>query len=291
MASEIGVLIVHGMGAQPADFADAFIAEMRDRLLRLGVEPDAVSWRAGWWADTVKEREDDLWHDLARAHTLRYDAARRFVISHFGDALAYQRVPSQGMDVYRTIHARIREHLAALREQMGGDKPVVVLAHSLGSAIISNFAWDEQKSPTPGTTPTERLETLAGLVTFGSNIPLFTLCLDEIVAIRFPVPTLPAPLRAASRWLNFFDADDVLGYPLRPLSATYHAAVSADLQVNVGTPLRSWNPLSHDEYWTDNDFTVPVAALIRDVLGASRTARSRDVGKLPWSRDMGKLPE
>lgn len=270
MASEIGVLVVHGMGSQPPDFADGFIAGMQGRLLRLGVAPEAVAWRAGWWAGVVNQREADLWRALSADHTLRYEDLRRFVISHFGDALAYQRVPSQGMDVYRTIHARIREHLAALREQMGGDKPIVVLAHSLGSAIVSNYIWDEQKSPTPETAPTQRMETLAGLVTFGSNIPLFTLCLDEVVAIRFPVPALSGPIRAAARWLNFFDADDVLGYPLRPLSASYHDAVSADLQINVGSILRSWNPLSHEEYWTDNDFTGPVATLIRDILLASR---------------------
>ncbi|MFL5562750.1 MAG: alpha/beta fold hydrolase [Gemmatimonadaceae bacterium] len=269
MASEIGVLIVHGMGAQPADFADAFIAEMQGRLLRLGVNPDRVAWRAGWWADTVKQREDELWNELTATHTLRYDSARRFIISSFGDALAYQREPSQATDVYRTIHARIREHLAALREEMGGDKPIVVLAHSLGSVIISNYTWDEQKAPTPGTTATQRMETLAGLVTFGSNIPLFTLCLDDVVAIRFPVPAVSGAIRDASRWLNFFDADDVLGYPLRPLSPSYRDAVSADLQINVGSILRSWNPLSHDEYWTDNDFTGPVASLIREVLEAS----------------------
>jgi hypothetical protein len=269
MASEIGVLIVHGMGAQEPDFADGFIAEMQGRLLRLGIAPERVAWRAGWWADTMKQREDDLWNELSSQHTLRYESARRFVISHFGDALAYQRMPTQGMDVYRTIHARIRQHLAALRAEMGGDKPIVVLAHSLGSAIVSNYVWDEQKTPTPNTTAVERMETLAGLVTFGSNIPLFTLCLDEVVAIRFPVPTVSGTLRDASRWLNFFDADDVLGYPLRPLSPSYRDAVSADLQINVGSLLRSWNPLSHDEYWTDNDFTGPVVSLIREILVAA----------------------
>lgn len=270
MASEIGVLVVHGMGAQPATFADGFIAAMQARLLRFGVAADSIAWRAGWWADTVKQREDELWSDLSRDHTLRWDDTRRFVISHFGDALAYQRIPSQGMDVYRTIHARIREHLAALRDEMGGDKPIVVIAHSLGSTIVSNYIWDEQKSPTRGTTATQRMETLAGLVTFGSNIPLFTLCLDEIVAIQFPAPTLTGTIRDAARWLNFFDADDVLGYPLRPLSASYSEAVSADLQINVGNALRSWNPLSHEEYWSDNDFTGPVATLIRELLAAAR---------------------
>ena len=76
--------------------------------------------------------------------------------------------------------------------------------------------------------------------------------------------------RAAARWLNFFDADDVLGYPLRPLSASYHDAVSADLQIDVGSILKSWNPLSHEEYWTDNDFIAPVAGMIREILVAAR---------------------
>ena len=275
MASDLGVLVVHGMGAQAPDFADAFIAEMQGRLIRLGVAPEAVAWRAGYWADAVKQREDDLWRDLSRDHTMRWEEARRFVISHFGDALAYQRLPSQGMDVYRAIHARIRTHLGALREEMGGDRPIVVIAHSLGSVIVSNYIWDEQKAPTAGTTATQRMETLAGLVTFGSNIPLFTLCLGEIVSIRFPVPALAGPLREASRWLNFFDADDVLGYPLRPLSESYRQAVSGDLQINVGSALRSWNPLSHEEYWTDNDFTAPVAALIRNLLEAGEVSGKR----------------
>ena len=275
MASDLGVLVVHGMGAQAPDFADAFIAEMRGRLIRLGVAPDAVAWRAGYWADAVKQREDDLWRDLARDHTMRWAEARRFVISHFGDALAYQRLPSQGMDVYRAIHARIRAHLGALREVMGGDRPIVVIAHSLGSVIVSNYIWDEQKAPTADSSVTQRMETLAGLVTFGSNIPLFTLCLGEVVSIRFPVPAITGPLRKASRWLNFFDAHDVLGYPLRPLSESYRQAVSADLQINVGSALRSWNPLTHEEYWTDNDFTAPVAALIHDLVEAAAVSGKR----------------
>jgi hypothetical protein len=268
MPADIGVLIVHGMGAQEEDFADGFVAEMRGRLLRLGVAAERVAWRAGWWADVVRDREDALWGALSREHTLRWGDIRRFVVSHFGDAIAYQRVPSQGSDVYRLIHARLRAHLAALRAQMGADRPIVVIAHSLGSVIVSNYTWDEQKAPTAGTSATEQMRTLAGLVTFGSNIPLFTLYLDEIVPIDFPAPELSPAIRRAARWLNFFDADDVLGWPLRPLSARYAEVVSADHQINVGSVLHAWNPLSHEDYWTDDDFTGPVAALLRDLLAA-----------------------
>jgi hypothetical protein len=48
------------------------------------------------------------------------------------------------------------------------------------------------------------METLAGLVTFESTIPLFTLALDDILSIAFPPPTLPAHLRGHAKWFNFF---------------------------------------------------------------------------------------
>ena len=48
MASEIGVLVVHGMGVQAPDFADDFIAEVDDRLERLGVMPGIIGWQPAY---------------------------------------------------------------------------------------------------------------------------------------------------------------------------------------------------------------------------------------------------
>lgn len=137
--------------------------------------------------------------------------------------------------------------------------------------IISNYIWDEQKGKGLGTNAFESMETLTGLVTFGSNIPLFTLALPEIQSITFPPAPLPEYLKARAKWLNFFDADDVLGYPLKPLSPSYGSAVSEDIEINVGGLFTSWNPVSHAEYWTDNDFTKPVARLISDIIIADQT--------------------
>jgi len=171
--------------------------------------------------------------------------------------------------MYRQIHTRIHRHLAKLRFTLGDqDKPLIIIAHSLGSAILSNYIWDEQKNNGLGTNPFERMETLTSIVTFRSNIPLFTLALDNIECINFPPHTLPPNLETKAKWLNFFDGDDVLGYPLKPLSPSYMQTVTEDLQINAGGLFTSWNPISHTEYWTDNDFTKPVAQLIYDLVNA-----------------------
>ncbi|HSX82661.1 MAG TPA: hypothetical protein VLQ80_29380 [Candidatus Saccharimonadia bacterium] len=46
--------------------------------------------------------------------------------------------------------------------------------------------------------------------------------------------------------------------------------MSADLEINVGNLLTAWNPIAPTAYWTDNDFTKPVAQLIRDLVVAQQ---------------------
>lgn len=271
MELEIGVLVVHGIGVQQADFADGFIAEMDDRLDKLSVARGVISWEPAFWADLLNTHEEKLWDDLSRSCDLDWVTVRKFVINVLSDAVAYRREPGEGHDTYGDIHIRMRDHLAHLRASLGGqDKPLVIIAHSLGSVIMSDHIWDEQKHQGLGANSFERTETLAGMVTFGSNIPLFSLALPVVKSIQFPPASLPDNLKAEARWLNFFDADDVLGYPLKPLGPSYEETVTADIEIDVGGLFTSWSPVSHIEYWTDDDFTKPVAQLIRDVVFANR---------------------
>ena len=75
-----------------------------------------------------------------------------------------------------------------------------------------------------------------------------------------------AKLRKKAKWLNLFDADDVLGWPLKQLSLSYSDAVSEDIEVSVGNILTSWNPANHAAYWTDDTVIKPVAYLISSLL-------------------------
>ena len=112
----------------------------------------------------------------------------------------------------------------------------------------------------------ERMRSLAGMVTFGSSLPLFSFAFTTITPIKFPAPQLNSDLKKKAKWLNFYDPDDILGYPLKPISPSYRKVVTTDVAINVGGWLSSWNPASHSQYWTDNDFTKPVAQFIAGFL-------------------------
>ena len=269
MAKKIGVLVVHGIGQQTDGFAEQLIAAVRDRL---GRDAESVEFEPALWANVLERDEAKLLEDLRAKNTLDFVGLRRFVVSFLGDAVAYQRVPEgqQKTDIYGTIHGIIARHMFVLRERLGTDAPLVVVAHSLGCHIISNYIWDLQHpnkaSAVAPATRFERAETLAGMFTLGCNIALFSLAYNRMLPITFPSNTVAqsfpgrsaAEIEQATCWLNMFDRDDILGYPLKPLSPEYAATVTEDREVNVGNIVTSWTPLSHNEYWTDRDVVVPI---------------------------------
>ena len=256
MAEDLGVLVIHGIGSQERDFADEMIDELQD----LVDGSDRIAWQPVFWADVLKKAQDSYLRRANSNNTLDYMGIRRFVVGALGDASAYRRVNDDPKSTYGRVHTIVRDDVANLQGQLGDAKPLVILAHSLGGQIMSNYIWDIQKGieiVTPGNNQFEKMRTMKGLITFGCNIPLFTFALDKVLPIKLP---------AGAKWTNYYDPDDVLGYPLKPLSAEYRATVSRDIPINVGGLFSSWNPLSHNGYWTDNDFTKPVAKFLSSLL-------------------------
>lgn len=267
----LAVAIIHGIGTQTRAFAAPMIAELEDRLEDRGHDPDDVAFQPIHWADILDPRQRAYLDAARAAGPLDFLALRRYVVTALGDAAAYQYVDGPSA-TYVLIHTRIRERLRDLFVDGLGSStaPLVVLAHSLGSHIMSNYIWDTQRAGPTGAGAAagafERFETLAGMVTFGSNIPLFTFARSPVTPIDFPGPGLTPEMRARARWLNYYDRDDILGYPLRPTSPGYAAVVHADVEINVGGFGVSATPLSHNGYWTDNDFTRPVADFLAGLL-------------------------
>lgn len=275
MSKDLAVIVIHGMGSQGPGFADDAIEELSEWVEDRNRDPERIAWQPIYWADILEPRQRRYLRDANRNNDLDYLRLRRFVISALGDASAYQKVPASADTTYRRIHDRIR---VKVKELYSGDLaatavPLVVMAHSLGGHIISNYIWDLQngrifdlvhrpETDLADLSKFEKMQTLAGMITFGCNIPLFTFAYTKVEPIKFPAPRLGNDLKKKAKWLNFYDPDDVLGYPLKPIGPAYRKVVTRDIAINVGGVFSNWNPASHGGYWTDNDFTKPVADFI-----------------------------
>ena len=282
--TRVGVLVVHGMGRQKQNYSEGLRTALLDRL---GGDAWRIEWKEVLWAPILEPRETDLWDAMQRATNpagapIRLDQTtiRGFVLHNFGDATAYQRdedVESAGQLIHQRVSNAIEDLQTALADPAA---PVVVLAHSLGGHIMSNYIWDRQHGSQPSPVlPLWPIPTLAGLITFGCNIPLFALAFRDAKPINLPGEAVTkADVRDVVRWLNFLDQDDVLGWPLRPLymkdadglNDAQRLTVSKleDYEINVGGLLTGWNPASHDGYWEDADFVAPVAEYFTQLLAA-----------------------
>jgi hypothetical protein len=270
----IAVAVIHGIGKQKSDFADQLIAKLTQQFIahlpnnvanpetQLVIEPIH-------WAPVMQEKEDLLWQRLNKTGGLDFMKMRQFMVEFGADALAYQPLPHE-RDVYDAIHGVVAQKFHALAEKAGPTAPLCVIAHSLGTVIASNYLYDLQKGmdflPAPvrahhSETPLEMGETLALFYTLGSPIALWSLRYNDFgTPINVPAAKLGQYYpNLEGEWINFYDADDVIGYPLRPLNEAYRKMVKKDMPVNVGSFLVSWTPLSHLEYWTDDNIIAPVA--------------------------------
>lgn len=269
MIKKVGVLLVHGMGAVSDDFAHDMVEELRERLAGRGLNRDEVAWQSVYWNPLLSPRENRLWIDLSAQNDLNWGRLRKFFLDAFGTVSAYRADRERPEGLYRKIHSAIHQGLQELRGKLGGDKPLLVVAHSLGTTVISDYIWDRQQGRDQelyGGSAFERMETLSGIVTLGSCIPLVAAACDPVTSFQFPPEALPAQLRKKAKWINLYDSDDVLGWPLKQLGPSYSQAVSEDMEVSVGNILTSWNPAHHAAYWSDENVIKPILYLLGSLL-------------------------
>ncbi|RCH64006.1 hypothetical protein DT019_35430 [Streptomyces sp. SDr-06] len=175
-------------------------------------------------------------------HTVRSrigPGATRFL----GDVLVYQRHREQ-------IHARIREQIAAVDPELGRrpDRPVRVVAHSLGGVIAVDMA-----------TAQEPLWT-SSLLTFGSQPSYFHLCDPRGGQLspyteRRPV-TLPSSL---GRWTNLWQPFDILAFAAARVFRLADGTSPIDLPLPHTATAGLW---THSAYWN----LPELASAIRDAM-------------------------
>jgi hypothetical protein len=269
--TKIAVALIHGIGKQDPNFAEPMMGLLRrgfaGRLREFGegVGEDLVL-RPVYWAPVLQRREDILWERLRADHALDYLTLRQLMIDLAADGLAYQPARREQV-IYDDVHAVLADAMRTLAEGAGTTAPLCCVAHSLGTVIASNYFYDLQARKYSDSlrslirdNPLEQGKTLTLFYTMGSPIAIWSLRFPKSgAADEFGKP-IDVPSKdlvtfypnLVGEWINFFDEDDIIAYPLRVLNSEYAARVN-DQPVNAGNWLTSWNPASHLGYWTNND--------------------------------------
>jgi hypothetical protein len=246
------IVIIHGIGrAQPGyslPFSDGIKAALKagkeDKTVQSLIFhevlwDDVLSFEQARFADVLSRgfglksvKTQNWFHKLITfpkrlINALRTDIAAEYV----EDILSY----NDRSNAYPLIHQRLSSTLQKIAEDTGPAQ-LSIVAHSLGTVIASDHIFDCQ----------DKGLRLAGNVIFrnfftlGSPIALFALKYGGAELF-----TSPAKLEDPNGvWLNIFDKDDPIGYPLKNLNDAYNSAVTEEVWVDTG-----WFGISHVRYF------------------------------------------
>ncbi|MGF1456091.1 MAG: hypothetical protein ACFB6R_12045 [Alphaproteobacteria bacterium] len=266
------VLTVHGQGRTLPGYANTFIRRIKGRL-------PPRDWQHVHFEQAYYQRS------LDRNQTTYYEAVRKKIQSHtlrqaflfgFSDAASLQTNKRGTEAPYYLAQFELR---AALRKcyreltregPLGPDARVIVVANSLGAQVMSNYFWDANQLRARGQNPKYgiwkddeepftddpvedafcRGAHVHTFYTTGCSIPIFVAGQDPDSIFAFD------RLNDAFRWINIFDDDDALGWPLRPLSPSY-AALVEDRELRLGHTI-----LTHMSYWSHRKVVGEVARTV-----------------------------
>ncbi|CAM4005315.1 chemotaxis protein [Cohnella lubricantis] len=292
----IAVGFVHGIGRQKEGFHLEMAAKLEARLAKAC--PGIRLFAEGiYWAD-ITDRLEEKFKARMAPYELRWDNwvdVRGYMISFLGDAIAYQPLASKEEtklhgNIYADIHERFCEKLQELSERAGPDAPLCLISHSLGTVIASNYIYDLQRGKLPecirdrirrSDSPLVQGHTLTHLFTMGSPIALWTMRYEDFgQPIAFPPPLLREQGLPYGEWVNFYDKDDIVAYPLKALSPLYDDAVTEDLEVNNPGLLANTPLGSHGGYYRSeavmNRIVSSLADFYNRTAGGEETAASRE---------------
>ncbi|MFT5520369.1 MAG: hypothetical protein ACI9IA_000961 [Enterobacterales bacterium] len=270
---KLAIAVIHGMGSEDQFFS----VELKHRITEEYVNEeegrleDDLIFQEIYWGDLVKDQQQEFLTKANYKNDLTYLNLRELFVDHLGAALAYRT------SMYEAIHERVKLNLAKLCSHRRVDPektPLVILAHSFGSVVMSDYIYDMQKKQAEsaegnvnGTSGFEQFNTLAGFITFGTPMALYSLQQDSSFEkpINIVGSSLPDKIKERVKWTNYYDKDDIIAYPLKGINETYNSLVEGDYEINVGSAATSWNPACHNGYWEDKDFYKPVAAYFSEL--------------------------
>ncbi|BAY35183.1 hypothetical protein NIES2107_70940 (plasmid) [Nostoc carneum NIES-2107] len=269
MTKNLAFLTIHGMGETEKEYYQS-LKQSLEKTLGKDIW-QKVHFEPIYYQCELQDYQYSVWEKMCQSASLAWQDLRKFMLFGFSDASTLEHRATDDGSVYKKIQKSIIYSLKLARTAFSSnDISVIILAHSLGSQVISNYLWDAQHNKGiwqidsldyPEFQPEQedflKLKSLQYLITTGCNIPLFVAGFAEIIAINKPNTNF--------KWFNYYDKDDVLGWPLKPLSPSYNLIVEQDIEIDSGNIWQSWNPQSHDGYWTDEDFITHLSNIINSL--------------------------
>ncbi|WP_251359944.1 hypothetical protein [Kangiella sp. TOML190] len=265
----LAVAIIHGIGSEK----EFYSVEFKHRVVEEYVKGDPnnrleddLLFHEIYWGDLVKDDHGELLEQLDYKKELTYKDLRNIFVDFIRIGMSYAKSDESGL--YDAIHERIKSSMkkfASHRNVDQDDTPLVIMAHSFGSVIMSDYISHLQNNDS-GLSNFEGFKTLAGIISFASPLSIYSAQSGDFEKpINKVGSQLEEGLKDRAKWLNFYDKDDVIAYPLKNANEAYNQMVDEDLEINVGSAATSWNPACHTGYWEDKDFIKPVAKYFAEV--------------------------
>jgi hypothetical protein len=273
------------MGETSETYYDGLMKALKDAMDEFDgtVAPAHV-----YYQKILQDNENTVWERM-KGEGLNYKDLRKFLLYGFADAAGLETRKEDPESPYALAQVDVARQLLQLYSKLPASGPVVVIAQSLGGQVFSSYLYDAQKlnaggMPTAGIwTDIQRYSALikddgedltaaeiaflsgrniVGLLTTGCNIPLFVAAHKEMHIIPIEKPS------AQFDWLNLYDQDDVLGWPLGPLNNRYKAlVVDRKINANGRGPIEyilGATPQSHTLYWDDKDVIIALRDMLRE---------------------------
>ncbi len=276
----VGVMVVHGIGRQSLPptsqpdklmYSQSLYRKLERILTGRNVDlKDDVAWREANYAHIFNGVQDEYYRQLG--NSIKRSRIRQLVVENLGDAAAYRPRNAEGAgqkSAFTKVQMAIQSTFEKVESECVPNAPIFVIAHSLGGQVTLDYFKSCFSQNGKLDIPT-KLENVQRFITFGCNIPLFMIGQPEDETIAFEPPVRFVEDKAQPWWINFYDRDDVLGYPLAPTGG--HFAIMAnqghlkDIQVDAGNLLTKWNTLSHMGYWTNKTIIAQIALDIQNAL-------------------------
>jgi hypothetical protein len=268
------LILLHGMGEFEIEqrFYGPFEALLREMLAERKLDFDEhITLHLIYYTEVVKDAKWAVFHrafpeyrgTIPPMFDKQIGFGRYFLTVFMGDVVSYSSTEGERRlrnYVYRELDKIIRHESPSFS----------ILAHSLGSIIAYDYLFDLFGKPNTKRRRVRRdgRQRLDHLFTTGSPIALFLLRKAHLMLKAGALSKNPVGLRRPrGSWLNFWNHQDVMAYPLE----RFFPRLVSDRLVDTGSLIFN----SHLGYWTNRHVAEQIADTLLGTTGRAKRPPTR----------------